>query len=74
MPIARPHTFIIYSHSKKHEEKCPKDLPIQIKSVPLHRFRKARRCNTPKKAEMVTIVQLVRASDCGSECRGFESH
>ena len=20
------------------------------------------------------IVQLVRASDCGSECRGFESH
>ena len=24
--------------------------------------------------KMVTIVQLVRASDCGSECRGFESH
>ena len=23
---------------------------------------------------MVVIVQLVRASDCGSECRGFESH
>ena len=23
---------------------------------------------------MVDIVQLVRASDCGSECRGFESH
>ena len=23
---------------------------------------------------MVPIVQLVRASDCGSECRGFESH
>ena len=23
---------------------------------------------------IVTIVQLVRASDCGSECRGFESH
>ena len=23
---------------------------------------------------MVGIVQLVRASDCGSECRGFESH
>ena len=23
---------------------------------------------------MVTIVQLVRASDCGSECRGFEPH
>ena len=23
---------------------------------------------------MVAVVQLVRASDCGSECRGFESH
>ena len=23
---------------------------------------------------MVPVVQLVRASDCGSECRGFESH
>ena len=22
---------------------------------------------------MVDVVQLVRASDCGSECRGFES-
>ena len=22
----------------------------------------------------VGVVQLVRASDCGSECRGFESH
>ena len=26
------------------------------------------------KFKMVIIVQLVRASDCGSECRGFESH
>ena len=25
-------------------------------------------------AHMVDVVQLVRASDCGSECRGFESH
>ena len=25
-------------------------------------------------ADMVPVVQLVRASDCGSECRGFESH
>ncbi len=24
--------------------------------------------------QMVPVVQLVRASDCGSECRGFESH
>ena len=26
------------------------------------------------KLYMVAVVQLVRASDCGSECRGFESH
>ena len=25
-------------------------------------------------SHMVPVVQLVRASDCGSECRGFESH
>ena len=30
--------------------------------------RKLVECN------MVDVVQLVRASDCGSECRGFESH
>ena len=29
---------------------------------------------TPDSAYMVDVVQLVRASDCGSECRGFESH
>ena len=29
-------------------------------------------CNC--KTNMVPVVQLVRASDCGSECRGFESH
>ena len=27
-----------------------------------------------KQSDMVVVVQLVRASDCGSECRGFESH
>ena len=27
-----------------------------------------------QEANMVPVVQLVRASDCGSECRGFESH
>ena len=27
-----------------------------------------------RKINMVPVVQLVRASDCGSECRGFESH
>ena len=29
---------------------------------------------TPDSTYMVDVVQLVRASDCGSECRGFESH
>ena len=33
------------------------------------RFRKGSKTN-----KMVAVVQLVRASDCGSECRGFESH
>ena len=28
----------------------------------------------PAYKKMVDVVQLVRASDCGSECRGFESH
>ena len=31
-----------------------------------------RKRGTPR--NMVDVVQLVRASDCGSECRGFESH
>ena len=35
---------------------------------------KIMRTSFERKANMVTIVQLVRASDCGSECRGFESH
>ena len=26
-----------------------------------------------RNSEMVPVVQLVRASDCGSECPGFES-
>ena len=30
--------------------------------------------NKGLQVKMVTVVQLVRASDCGSECRGFESH
>ena len=32
----------------------------------MHRFRKTG-------SNMVAVVQLVRASDCGSECRRFES-
>ena len=27
-----------------------------------------------RNSEMVSIAQLVRASDCGSEGRGFETH
>ena len=34
--------------------------------IPLQRFRKTT-------SNMVAVVQLVRASDCGSECRRFES-
>ena len=37
------------------------------KVLPLHPLLQAN-------ANMVPVVQLVRASDCGSECRGFESH
>ena len=28
----------------------------------------------PEKINMVVLAQLVRASDCGSEGRGFEPH
>ena len=37
------------------------------KCLPLHPQNKIA-------TNMVPVVQLVRASDCGSECRGFESH
>ena len=37
-------------------------------------FQKERTPITTHTNNMVPIVQLVRASDCGSECRGFESH
>ena len=39
---------------------------VKEKFIPLHRFRKT-------ESDMVAVVQLVRASDCGSECRRFES-
>ena len=39
---------------------------IQIKSIPLQSISEMR-------SNMVAIVQQVRASDCGSECRRFES-
>ena len=41
-------------------------MQVKIKSLPLHRFR--------KEVDMVDVAQLVRASDCGSEGRGFEPH
>ena len=52
-------------HSK-HQKKALFSLIITKKFIPLHRFRKTKR-------NMVAVVQLVRASDCGSECRRFES-
>ena len=50
-----------YFFEKKRQNICNiKDYPYLCTA-----FKK---CNN-----MVTVVQLVRASDCGSECRGFES-
>ena len=49
------------------EKKSSKIWSIREKCVLLHRL-------SGRKVLMVTVVQLVRASDCGSECRGFESH
>ena len=53
------------------EKNSPNIWCIHKKCVPLQtQLRELSRCQQ----QMVTIVQLVRASDCGSECRGFESH
>ena len=49
------------------KKNSPKIWRLRKKSVLLHRL-------SGRKVLMVTVVQLVRASDCGSECRGFESH
>ena len=51
----------------KAKKKSSKIWSIREKYVLLHRL-------SGRKVLMVTVVQLVRASDCGSECRGFESH
>ncbi len=51
----------------KAKKKSSKIWSIREKCVLLHRL-------SGRKVLMVTVVQLVRASDCGSECRGFESH
>ncbi len=38
------------------------------------RFKEVMKSSSKARLIMVAVVQLVRASDCGSECRGFESH
>ena len=38
------------------------------------RFKELTNSSNKANLIMVAVVQLVRASDCGSECRGFESH
>ena len=50
-----------YFFAKKRQNIC------NIKNYP-YLCTAFKKCNN-----MVTVVQLVRASDCGSECRGFES-
>ena len=45
-----------------------------VVSAKCRTFAPQLRGKPPIDGYMVTIVQLVRASDCGSECRGFESH
>ncbi len=56
---------------KKSQKSWGKIWWNQIFFVPLHSLK---RNDSSKQANMVDVVQLVRASDCGSECRGFESH
>ena len=40
-------------------------------SLPLHRLKETA---PAERRNMVNVAQLVRASDCGSEGRGFEPH
>ena len=56
-------------HKKKQENKKKTVFGLSIikKFLPLHSLLE-------NESNMVDVVQLVRASDCGSECRGFESH
>ena len=50
-----------YFFEKKRQNICNiKDYPYLCTAI--------KKCNN-----MVTVVQMVRASECGSECRGFES-
>ena len=63
-PIINPRNCLKCTFLKNN---CSNIWQFRQKAVPLHRFPRERHY-------MVPIVQLVRASDCGSECRGFESH
>ena len=51
-----------------HDKKKPKNF-VGLEKMPTFAPQSEKRC-----LYMVAVVQLVRASDCGSECRGFESH
>ena len=54
--------FCLPPASWHRTKKCGKSFGITQKKLPLH----------PHQANMVDVAQLVRASDCGSEGRGFE--
>ena len=58
-PVAPPANFFAKNR--------PNIWRFERKCLPLHPQNKFA-------TNMVPVVQLVRASDCGSECRGFESH
>ena len=75
--------FINLSYPGKKHQKTAKNIKKRIFSQfffgKVWRFKKKQYlCIAIEKqsiaTNMVTVVQLVRASDCGSECRGFESH
>ncbi len=56
-------------NTHRRSKKAPESLARAKFSLPLHSLSGAK-----AKQNTVAVVQLVRASDCGSECRGFESH
>ena len=58
-------------------KKSRKSVVFKILLLPLHSEitkHRTKRNIRHSTHNMVAVVQLVRASDCGSECRGFESH
>ena len=68
--LLQQHNIGIYEKKKimqKSQKIFPSLILCNIKDYPYL-------CTAFKKCtNMVAVVQLVRASDCGSECRGFES-